>query len=239
LRTECFPNPKWSQPKCPPAWLPPACPREEYPPDEWPPPPPWPPPPCWASAYATRKTASIRSAQGTSRSKNLAETNDTCCRRDPSWKAVRVIIASHPRDVMTSYSRFRCGSIPPISRHEPAIQGGTLRRHAQTHDSPPCACWFAVTRPFASAPEDRPLVNSRCIKPPINLLLHPQRHGHRSRLISLALEIQKHPAAVAHREMIAVRARQFPAEQCARHQYRQQRGSRCRGAVSMLGVRAR
>ena len=72
-------------------------------------------------------------------------------------------------------------------------------------------------------PEDWPFLNSRRIKPPINLLLHPQRHGHRSRLISLALEIQKHPAAVAHREMIAVRARQFPAEQCARHQYRQQR----------------
>ena len=52
---------------------------------------------------------------------------------------------------------------------------------------------------------------SRCL---VTTLL-PQRHRHRSRLVSLPQEIQKHPAAVAPRQMLAVHARQFPAAQRA------------------------
>jgi hypothetical protein len=54
------------------------------------------------------------------------------------------------------------------------------------------------------------------VQPPINLLLHPQRHRHRPRLVSLPLEIQKLPAAVAHRQMLAVYPRQFSAAQRCR-----------------------
>jgi hypothetical protein len=46
---------------------------------------------------------------------------------------------------------------------------------------------------------------------------------HRASLVSLPLEIQKHPAAVAHRQMLALHARQFPAAQGARDQHCQQR----------------
>jgi len=47
------------------------------------------------------------------------------------------------------------------------------------------------------APEDRSFLYRCHVQPPINLLLHPQRHGHRSHLVSLAPEIQKHPAAAS------------------------------------------
>jgi hypothetical protein len=43
------------------------------------------------------------------------------------------------------------------------------------------------------APEDRSFLYPCHVQPPINLLLHPQRHRHRRRLVSLPQEIQKHP----------------------------------------------
>jgi hypothetical protein len=51
------------------------------------------------------------------------------------------------------------------------------------------------------SPEDRTFLNSCRLEPLVDCLLHPQRPGHRSHLVSLPHEIRKYPAAVAHAAM--------------------------------------
>jgi len=90
-RAEYFPDQKCSQPKCPPAWLPPECLPEEFPPPKWPPPEWPPPPPCCASAAARRQITDSKIGR---------------MRGDRRRKAVRVAMASHPKECDSSLLLF-------------------------------------------------------------------------------------------------------------------------------------
>src|ERR1700691_2961291 len=83
---ECFPNPKCSQPKRPPAWLSLVCVLEECPPPEWPP-----PPPCCASARLRKQTKDSKIER----------------MRSDRTRKVAVAMAPHPNDVITFYSYVR------------------------------------------------------------------------------------------------------------------------------------
>ena len=88
-RAECFPNPKCSHPKCPPAWLPPECLPEECPPPKCPPTE-W-PPPCCASAGTRRQITDSKIGR---------------MRGDRRRKAVRVAMASHPKECVSNLLLF-------------------------------------------------------------------------------------------------------------------------------------
>src|SRR5580704_1000088 len=141
------------------------------------------------------------------------------CSRASSYRTGLSLAAAPAEfDLTLEFGSFHPNSSPPFDRHSFAA---VRRRSCGTSSPiPMCAAYSRTschtapslnaslpTRPFASTrreigPFSIPATSSH---PSISCFTH-RRHGHRGRLASLPLEIQKHPAAVAHREMLTVHA---------------------------------